>query len=201
MQKADVAFTSRHIDADGVFTGYGAIFGNLDSHGDIIEPGAFRETLSEWRSKGRWPAMKLMHGASGQPFTNDDLPIGRWLEMREDSNGLFVKGQLLALNTDYGRRIHALMAAGLVLDGLSIGYRVKRSSPGRGAVKRVIEAVSLIEVSVVDVPSNDLARVASSGSGQAALDDAYGRLQQALAAVAEEPADPLAARIRALARS
>lgn len=206
MPGRELKSASKSIAADGIFSGYGAVFGNVDSHGDVINSGAFRATLADWRARGRWPSMKLMHGASGQPFVNDDLPIGKWLEMREDAVGLFVQGQLLALDTDIGRRLHALIDAGLVLDGLSIGYRVKRSSPGRGSVKRFIDAIDLVEVSVVEVPSNSLARIGPSS--QAAVDDAYGRLQQALQAVkrADTPppgADPmavLAQRIRSLAR-
>jgi len=207
MQTSDAPIETKSIGSDGIFTGYGAVFGNRDSHGDVIRAGAFRSTLAEWRAKGRWPAMKIMHGAAGQPFTNDDLPIGKWLEMREDATGLYVRGQILALNTEFGRRIHSLMGAGAVLDGLSIGYRVKRSSPGLGGVKRFIEAADLIELSVVDVPSNPLARV-SYRSPQAAYDEASQKLQRALtvaAAAGPKPEDAdslasLARGIRALAR-
>ena len=34
-------------DATGSFSGYGAIFGNVDSYGDTIAKGAFKTTLRE----------------------------------------------------------------------------------------------------------------------------------------------------------
>lgn len=157
----EIKFAADEIDAEtGIFSGYGAVFGNLDSHRDIIEPGAFKASLVEWGSRGRLPAMKLMHGSSGNPFAFDDLPIGKWLEMREDARGLFVKGKLSNLDTDYGRRIHGLMKDG-VLDGLSIGYKAIDVSPPMpgGKERRRLKSVGLYEVSVVDDPSNERARV------------------------------------------
>ena len=34
-------------DKEGTFSGYGAVFSNIDSGGDIIEPGAFTKTIAE----------------------------------------------------------------------------------------------------------------------------------------------------------
>ncbi len=207
-QRTDFKFTPAAINTStGVFSGYGAVFDNIDSHSDIIRPGAFAGSLSEWRSKGRLPRMLLMHGSNGNPFTGDDLPIGIWTTMREDAKGLYVEGQLLALETDYGRRILSLMRGG-ALDGLSIGYRVKRSTPGRGTITRWIEAVDLKEVSIVDEPSNDLARVAmvKESASAVALDSAYAKMQSALRSLHDADPAPsndegdLAARIRAFAR-
>lgn len=156
-----VKFAPSEIDSvTGEFKGYGAVFGNIDSHGDVIMPGAFAETLAEWASKGRLPAMKLMHGSAINIFTGDDIPIGKWTSMKEDSRGLYVEGKISGLDTDYGRRIHALMKDG-VLDGLSIGYRPKKASAGKNGAKRQLDSVLLREVSLVDEPSNDKSRVTS----------------------------------------
>lgn len=38
--------------AEGEFTALVAAFGNVDSQGDIIEPGAFTDTLAAWAAKG-----------------------------------------------------------------------------------------------------------------------------------------------------
>jgi HK97 family phage prohead protease len=163
MDRLEVKFAADQIDAKtGEFAGYGAVFGNIDSHGDVIVPGAFGENLNEWSTRGRLPSMKLMHGTMGNPFSGDDLPIGKWSVMREDARGLYVEGKLSGLDTDHGRRIYGLMKDG-VLDGLSIGYRVKKFTRGTGtaAPKRQLEGVSLFEVSLVDDPSNDRARVSA----------------------------------------
>jgi HK97 family phage prohead protease len=158
IERIEVKFAADAIDATGEFKGYGAVFGNVDSHGDIIEPGAFKKSLSEWKSKGRLPSMKLMHGAALNPFA-DDLPVGKWTKMEEDGRGLYVEGKLSGLDTDLGRRIHGLMKDA-VLDGLSIGYMVTQFSPGMGdEVRRRLEHVNLREVSLVDDPSNERARI------------------------------------------
>ncbi|WP_287238129.1 HK97 family phage prohead protease [Mesorhizobium sp.] len=210
-ERVDVKFAPSDINSHtGVFSGYGAVFGTLDSHKDIIVHGAFKASLAEWRARGRLPKMMLMHGSNGNPFSGDDLPIGIWTTMREDAKGLFVEGKLLALNTDYGRRILSLMV-GSALDGLSIGFRVKRSSPGRGMTKRWLEEIDLREVSLVDDPSNDLARVATVKESVAAvaLDGAYAKMQAALRSLSAGEAAPaakddgmgrLAAQLRSYAR-
>jgi HK97 family phage prohead protease len=166
MDRIEVKFAADEVDAKtGEFAGYASVFGNVDSHGDVIPPGAFAETLGEWAQRGRLPAMKLMHGTAINPFTGDDLPIGKWLEMREDGRGLFAKGRLSGLDTDHGRRIHGLMRDG-ILDGLSIGYKAKRFTRLSGPAKRQLDAVSLFEVSLVDDPSNDRARLTSVKSAE-----------------------------------
>lgn len=161
MERIEVKFAADEIDAKtGEFAGYAAVFGNIDSHGDVIVPGAFTETLSDWSQRGRLPTMKLMHGTAANPFSGDDLPIGKWTEMREDGRGLFAKGRLSGLDTDHGRRIYGLMKDG-ILDGLSIGYRAKRTTRLNAPAKRQLDVVSLVEVSLVDDPSNDRARLTS----------------------------------------
>lgn len=179
-----VPFTPKLVTEDGRFSGYGSVFGNLDSHRDVIERGAFSASLAAWRSRGRFPPMRLQHGSSGNPFRHDDLPVGKWLEMREDARGLWVEGQLLALDTDQGKRLLSLMKAG-VLDGLSIGYVVKNSRPGSGRVARYLTEIDLRELSVVDEPSNDEARVAPLS----ASDEAFDRLRDAIGGL-KSPAAP-----------
>jgi HK97 family phage prohead protease len=163
MDRIEVKFSADQVDAKtGEFSGYGAVFGNIDSHGDVISPGAFAETLADWAGKGRLPVMKLMHGTMLNPFSGSDLPIGVWKSMREDSRGLAVEGKLSGIDTDYGRRLHALVKDG-ALDGLSIGYKAKRfSRPGAGSqAKRILDSVHLGEISLVSDPSNGRSRISA----------------------------------------
>lgn len=149
---------------DGTFEGYGAIFNNVDSHKDVIESGAFTDTLAEHRRANTMPAMLLMHGIDP---VNGEIPIGIWTGMQEDSKGLHVQGKL-ALKTQRGSEAYALMKMEprAAISGLSIGYRAKRftihpagqKSDGR---RRTLNAVHLGEVSLVTDPSNGLARVSS----------------------------------------
>jgi len=178
-------FTPTLVTRDGWFSGYGAIFGNVDSHGDQIERGAFAKSLREWEAKGKLPPMRLQHGSAGNVFRHDDLPVGKWLAMREDARGLYVEGKLLALDTDQGKRLLSLMQ-NVALDGLSIGYRERLSRRGTGAVKRHLLDLDLRELSLVDEPSNPLSRVAPISHAEAAAD----RLRDALAAAVAAEAKP-----------
>lgn len=155
MEHLEFKFASEGIDAKtGEFAGYGAVFGNIDTHGDVIAPGAFKESLGEWKARGSLPVMKLMHGTAANPFTGSDLPIGKWKEMREDSRGLYVEGKLSGMDTDRGRFHYALMQDG-ALNALSIGYKAVRHSRGMTPqIKRSLEVVKLSEVSLVPEGSN-----------------------------------------------
>lgn len=162
----------RSLDASegpGTFEGYGSVFGVTDSYGDVVAPGAFKKTLRQWKSdRGKFPPMLLQHGGGGFLGGAEDLvPVGVWDEMREDETGLYVKGRLLALDTDLGKRVHAAMGAG-ALDGLSIGFvsrDVSYGKPGTDEPARTLKAVDLWEVSLVTYPANDDARVTQVKSG------------------------------------
>ena len=142
------------------FTGYGAVFGNIDSYGDVIQPGAFADTLAYAKQKDQWPAMLLQHG--GFMGAADDMtPIGIWTEMAEDGHGLKITGKLA--DTERGREAYTLlkMQPRPAITGLSIGFIPKewsmRSKPEEP--RRTLKKVDLLEVSLVTFPANDKARV------------------------------------------
>ncbi len=153
----EVKFAS---DKTGVFSGYGAVTGNKDAGGDVIEKGAFRDTLRAWQDKGKFPPMLLQHGGGFLGGAMDMLPVGKYTDMEENSKGLKLEGELFALNTERGQYIHEGMKAGS-LDGLSIGYRVKEFVLGTKPTdpRRTIKSLDLVEVSIVTFPMNDKARV------------------------------------------
>lgn len=144
----------------GSFSGYGAVFGNVDSYGDVIEKGAFKDTLRAWEDKGKYPPMLLQHGGGFLGGADDLLPIGKWTAMEENSRGLKVEGQLFALNTERGQYLYEGLKSG-ELDGLSIGYRVKEFIVGTKPTepRRTLKSIDLVELSVVTFPANDKARV------------------------------------------
>lgn len=143
------------------FAGYASVFNVVDDYGDVIVPGAFAESLAESRRNGRWPLMFLNHGVFAGGF--DYVPIGVWTDMAEDGKGLYVEGKLA--DTERGREVYALMKMKPrpALDGLSIGYNPKRWTSGTKPKepRRTLEAVDLIEVSVVSLPANPKAKVTS----------------------------------------
>jgi uncharacterized protein len=148
---AEFKFADAEAGARGEFTGYASTFGNVDLGGDIIERGAFGATLQK-RGAGD-VAMLWGHDVR-------QVPIGKWLDMREDDRGLQVRGQL-TLDIARAREVHAALKDGTV-KGLSIGYRIPPGGAemaGNGRVRR-IKAVDLHEVSVVTFPMNTRAQVA-----------------------------------------
>lgn len=129
------------------FEGYGSVFGNTDLGGDVVVKGAFDSSIAEWKGKGEMPQMFWMHDPSRVP--------GKWLDMSEDDNGLYVKGELA--DTPLGNEIHTLLKMDAVR-GLSIGYQTVEADWGADDT-RLIKQVKLWEVSAVSLPMNPLAQV------------------------------------------
>ena len=122
-------------EEEGIFSGYGAVFDNIDSGGDIIEPGAFAKALA-----GGWERVKIL------ALHNDCwLPIGKPLELREDEKGLFLKAKIS--DTSMGKDIKILLKDG-VLNELSIGYEPVVFEFDQAGIRHLKE-VDLWEVSVV----------------------------------------------------
>lgn len=138
--------------ADGVIEGYGSVFGNVDSYGDIVVAGAFERTLVAAKAEGRLPAMLWQH--------NPDEPIGVWTEMRQDKRGLVVKGQV-AMTTQRGREAFELIKMG-ALSGLSIGYSTVKSTFDEQTGVRSLVDLDLWEVSPVTFPANGAARITAA---------------------------------------
>lgn len=143
----------------GQFEGYASVFGGVDSYGDTIHPGAFAETIKNHAI----PKMFVNHRAW-------ELPVGKWLELEEDSTGLLVRGEL-TVGMRGADDLRAAMKHGTV-DGMSIGFMLARDDyewkedlEGRD-IKRVSE---LVEISVVTFPADGAARI-SADSVKGALD-------------------------------
>lgn len=185
---------------DMTFTGYGAVFNNIDAYGDLIAPGAFAKTLSDAKSGGTWPAMLLQHGGWG--MSSEDLtPIGVWTDFAEDGHGLKISGKLA--DTPRGREAYALlkMTPRPAIDGLSIGFVPKEWEPRSKPEdpRRTLKRVDLIEVSLVTFPANPKARVESVKSTEQieSLSDAETFLRDACGFSRKEAA-ALVGRIKSL---
>lgn len=140
------------------FSGYGAVFGNVDWYGDVIKAGAFADTLKEAKDGNNWPPMLLQHGG----FSAEDMtPVGIWTELKEDNIGLYVEGKLA--DTPRGKELYQLMKMEPrpAINGMSIGYIAKewenRTKPEEP--RRTLKKVELVEISLVTFPANTSARV------------------------------------------
>ena len=150
-------FEVKELTEDGIFEGYSSTFGNKDLGGDVIERGAFAETLKE--HGGRVPIL----------FNHSWMkPIGYGIDAKEDDRGLFVRGEFTLGSTDgrdaYETAKHAQRRK--QPHGLSIGYSVRgdEGAAMRGDVRR-LKAVNLHEYSMAVFPMNPKARIREVKSG------------------------------------
>ncbi len=142
----------KSVSEDGRFAGYASVFGVVDSHADVVERGAFTDTI-----RGRKHAIKLLWQHQ------QDAPIGVITELFEDGKGLFMEGRLLH-EVARAREALALMKAG-ALNGLSIGYSPTRYVIDPVSGVRRLKEVELWEISLVTFPANSAAQVTVVKSG------------------------------------
>ena len=118
--------------------GYASLFSTPDLSDDVAASGAFAASI----------AASLPSGVAMLHAHDPAAPVGVWDELSEDARGLHARGRIRG-DTAAGRLCQALARAGL-LDGLSIGFRTRRSR--RSGSLRVLSEVDLIEVSLVPRP-------------------------------------------------
>ncbi|WP_085897347.1 HK97 family phage prohead protease [Limimaricola soesokkakensis] len=140
------------IGEGAVISGYASLFGCADQGGDVVAPGAYAASLKRLEGCGGRVRMLWQHDPA--------RPIGVWDEVREDGKGLWVRGRILEAVAQ-GREAAALVAAGAI-DGLSIGYRTRRSS--KAGTGRRLDELELWEVSLVTFPMLREARVGTKRS-------------------------------------
>jgi len=124
--------------------GYASVFNGVDTYGDTIIPGAYEKTLVD---RERPILMRWNHFG---PI------IGKWSVFQEDEKGLYVEGELTP-----GHSVANDAAASLkhgAVDGLSIGFMVKEADES-GPLRKLKE-IDLIEISVVEDPADNQARIA-----------------------------------------
>lgn len=74
---------------DGQFRAVVSVFGNKDSYGDIVMPGAFADSLAEWGARGDSIPIYWSHR-----MDDPDFNIGWVLEAKETDTGLEILGQI-----------------------------------------------------------------------------------------------------------
>lgn len=152
MQVRAFDYQVKAVNPDGLFSGYGSVFGNVDSYNEVVAPGAFAGSLQATRAKGRTFPVLWQH-RSGEPIGNWDID-----SLKEDSHGLFGEGQLWLDEAPYAKVAYRGMQA-KAITGLSIGYYVREDSFDEKTRIRTLKRLDLVEISVVTAPANDDARI------------------------------------------
>jgi uncharacterized protein len=109
--------------AEGQFVAIVSVFGNEDSVGDVVRPGAFAETLTEWDAKGD-PIPVIWSHAWGDPFAH----VGVVVKAVETLQGLEVTGQIDDLDTNpTSAQVYRLLKGRRVTQ-FSFAYDVKEGA-------------------------------------------------------------------------
>lgn len=148
--RKNFAFKAEDVKDDGTFSGYGSVFGNVDSYNEIVVAGAFKNSLAEIKESGDPLPMLWNH--------NPDEPIGGYTSLEEDEYGLKVTGFLMIDEVARAREVYSLMKR-RVIKGLSIGYYVIDDTKDKSSGIRYLNELDLREVSPVTFPANVAAKI------------------------------------------
>ena len=126
-----------------IIKAYGAVFGNIDSYGDVIEKGAFAKTLIDRKGRIAFCYQHDIHN-----------PIGKILDISEDDHGLPMEVMISKSEPEIITKIKEG-----ILNELSIGYRTlnSKSEVRDGQNIELLTEIKLFEVSLVTVAANPLA--------------------------------------------
>ncbi|MCY9786837.1 HK97 family phage prohead protease [Nocardiopsis sp. EMB25] len=90
---------------DGQVRALVSVFGNEDSYGDVVVPGAFAEDLDRWKSSGD-PIPFIWSHDWGDPFSH----VGHVLDAEETAEGLVVTAQIDDMDTNpKAGQVHRLL--------------------------------------------------------------------------------------------
>lgn len=137
-------FEAKADGESGIVEAYVSIFGNVDLAGEVIDKGAFAQSLARKLPKVVW--------------SHDwQQPIGVVLEAREDEKGLYVKFQFVKGVQKADEALALMQAQGgdgkPAIDEFSIGYQVMEDYMGQDGFRH-LKTIQLYEVSPVLVGCN-----------------------------------------------
>lgn len=130
----------------GIFEAVVSVFGNKDSYGDIVMPGAFTKTLEDWAEKGDPIPVYWSHR-----MDDPDYNIGHVIEASESDDGLLVKAQL-DLGGGKADQVHRLLKGRRVTQ-FSFAYDTIRDNKNADGANELHE-LKLYEVGPTPIGAN-----------------------------------------------
>jgi HK97 family phage prohead protease len=107
----------KDVDAkEGIVSGYFSAFGMVDSDGDIMMPGAFKRSITDWGPDGKG---RIKHLLNHDP----SKPLGKVTELMEDSYGLKYVSKVGTHSL--GKDFIKMVDSGLIAEH-SIGFKTLR---------------------------------------------------------------------------
>jgi HK97 family phage prohead protease len=140
-------------DEQGSVEAFVSVFGNVDSYGDRVIYGAFKESIEAKLPKMVW--QHDMQRPIGKTVLAEEIPAGdaRLPERLRDNGALYVKG-LFNLNTTDGKDAYEHIKFGSV-DEYSFGYEEVETTPLADGTKE-LNKLNIIEWSPVTVGANPM---------------------------------------------
>ena len=186
MQHKSFDFDATYDEADGgELVAYASTFDRVpDSYGDIVAPGAFSKSLSEWAESGN-PIPLLFGHRTDDPRMN----IGAVLDAEEDEKGLRIRAKFDE-ESEIAQYTRKLVKEGR-LSKLSFSYDTLDSAPvvledGRKA--RELRELKLYEISLVPIPANPLTSVISAKDAEDNRDEGADLTNAEVREMRENPA-------------
>lgn len=136
---------------EGEFLVYPSTFTRTpDSYGDVIAPGAFLDTIAEWKDSGH-----TLPGLFGHRLDDPDFYVAGALDMGEDEHGWWVKGEF-DLESPKGPQVYRLVKGGR-LNQLSFAFDVLEEGVvdlGDGETANELRRLKVYEFSFVPIGAN-----------------------------------------------
>ena len=191
-------FDIKSISDTGELTGYFSTYQPVaDSYGDCVAPGCFTKTIKAWAEKGKHIPLVWNHN-----MNDPELIIGQVDKIEDDEYGPLMTADFY--DTPKAQAARNLMKEGSVYQ-FSYSYAIdaarkpdeneKAADPN---ISQVLEAVSLMEITITPTPAQPLAEMVSVKAGRRnskkdadAIREAISLLQGVLGELeeAEEPED------------
>jgi HK97 family phage prohead protease len=139
---------------EGTFTGYASTWlGEPDLQGEVIAPGAFSQSILDWRARNAWPSLLWNH-----EWDSPASVLGVVTDMVEDERGLLVTGRL-DLDHEPAVAVYKAMKSGRIT-AFSFAYAVIAEHKRDDGVN-VLDELDVLDVTITPNPANRNARLVS----------------------------------------
>ncbi|MBR3348974.1 MAG: HK97 family phage prohead protease [Solobacterium sp.] len=159
-------FDIKSVSDTGELTGYFSTYQPVaDSYGDCVAPGCFTETIKAWAEKGKFIPLVWNHN-----MDDPEMIIGQVDKIEDDEYGPLMTAHFY--DTPKAQAVRNLMKEGSVYQ-FSYAYAIdaarkpdeseKAADPN---INQVLEAVSLMEITITPTPAQTLAELVSIKAGR-----------------------------------
>lgn len=168
----------------GEVRAYASTFDRIpDAYGDVIAPNAFDETIKAWKESGK-PIPLLWGHDTADPFSN----IGACVDYGTDERGLWFTAEFDEDN-EKAQYVRKLCNEGRVYQ-CSFAFNCTDAANVTledGSKARELRKIELYEISIVQIPANQLATIEESKDAPTDTDtDALENIAAELTAIIEE---------------